>query len=494
MWVGARGARSRFVAGVAYLVLLLGAGAVLAWVLRDQGMELAADWAQVLSVPLAIAASLIGWWRAGAGSRAPSTPDQVDLAERRLADLVLQQWQAEIRLRQLDVPAPPRVRWRLTELDVMDHAKNVLSSNPLSFFLLGWGRLRFSGTSDRVDRMVEWFRKLGNRRLVVLGEPGMGKTTLAVLLVRELLKTRSRGEPVPVLVTLSGWDPEQQPFQDWLTRRIGETYPALRRADFGSGAPDALVSGQRILPVLDGLDELPQAVRSRSAAALNSALAAGDQLILTCRTDEYVAAVTAPDGDVIAGGAVIEPMPLRPGDVAAYLERCVPPGRAGWPRVLRQLKAEPESVLGRALSTPLALWLLRKVYVDGHREPSPLLDTVAFPTPDSITDHLLDHLVEAVVGAEASRRRWKPADVARWLGFLAAHLEALDTRDLARWQLGERGSVRLFVRRRVPLRLRTFLEDMHGLGLLRQVGPVYQFRHAMLQDRLAAAYRAGRMG
>jgi hypothetical protein len=33
------------------------------------------------------------------------------------------------------------------------------------------------------------------------------------------------------------------------------------------------------------------------------------------------------------------------------------------------------------------------------------------------------------------------------------------------------------------------LEDAHRLSLLRAVGPVYQFRHAELQDYLADAYQ-----
>ena len=37
-----------------------------------------------------------------------------------------------------------------------------------------------------------------------------------------------------------------------------------------------------------------------------------------------------------------------------------------------------------------------------------------------------------------------------------------------------------------PVRLITFLEDARERGVLRTVGPVYQFRHARLQDRLAA--------
>lgn len=43
----------------------------------------------------------------------------------------------------------------------------------------------------------------------------------------------------------------------------------------------------------------------------------------------------------------------------------------------------------------------------------------------------------------------------------------------------------LSLTRRLPWRLMTFLEDAHQLGVLRQVGAVYQFRHARLQQHLA---------
>lgn len=43
--------------------------------------------------------------------------------------------------------------------------------------------------------------------------------------------------------------------------------------------------------------------------------------------------------------------------------------------------------------------------------------------------------------------------------------------------------------KRLPLRWMAFLDDAHRLGLLRTVGPVYQFRHAELQDHLSRRYR-----
>jgi hypothetical protein len=48
----------------------------------------------------------------------------------------------------------------------------------------------------------------------------------------------------------------------------------------------------------------------------------------------------------------------------------------------------------------------------------------------------------------------------------------------------------LSAQHRLPLRLLKFLDDAHRLGILRETGPVYQFRHAELHDRLAHTYSA----
>lgn len=51
--------------------------------------------------------------------------------------------------------------------------------------------------------------------------------------------------------------------------------------------------------------------------------------------------------------------------------------------------------------------------------------------------------------------------------------------------------MQLAVRWHTPLRLLRFLEDARQRNVLRIIGPVYQFRHARLQDRLAGqAYRS----
>ncbi|WP_228122434.1 NACHT domain-containing protein [Saccharothrix syringae] len=63
-----------------------------------------------------------------------------------------------------------------------------------------------------------------------------------------------------------------------------------------------------------------------------------------------------------------------------------------------------------------------------------------------------------------------------------------------RWWWFTVARIWLAVRGRLPWELTLFLEDARKLGVLRQAGAAYQFRHALVQDRLAGARARVRSG
>ncbi|KXK58995.1 hypothetical protein AWW66_26700 [Micromonospora rosaria] len=427
-------------------ILVAATGIGLAYV-QIHDLERAADWAQLFSLVLALV-PLAAWWRAG-GRTTGTTPDQSDRAQRALATAVLRQWRNEIVLRQLDDPMPLAVRWRLVEFD---RRERVSSQSRPDFMrsLLRIGRRRFEGRTDDIAVMVDAFRKLDPPRLVILGEPGMGKTTLASLLLRELLKDNDATSQVPVLFSLSGWRATEESLHDWLARRLATDYPMLRAAEFGTDAPRALVTDRRILPILDGLDEMPDSLRPAAISEINAVTTRDDAVVVTCRTAEYEATLALGAG--VRGGAVIVPLPPRPADVVAYLTsllRSQHGRRHVWSEVLQELATGRPTPLAVALATPLNLWLLRKIYIDSDNDPRTLRNRTTFPNPGAITGYLLDHLTTTLVSAgrpgipaTSSRRMWRPEDAQRWLSFLACHLDRTGSRDLAWWQLRQSVTVR----------------------------------------------------
>jgi GTPase SAR1 family protein len=89
-------------------------------------------------------------------------------------------------------------------------------------------------------------------RLVILGQPGAGKTTMLLKLAEELIKRANENPtcPIPVLFSLSAWKKDNQGIKDWLVKELKDKYGV--RKDIGK----QWIDNQEIIPLLDGLDEL----------------------------------------------------------------------------------------------------------------------------------------------------------------------------------------------------------------------------------------------
>ncbi|XVQ15776.1 hypothetical protein ACQP1W_25650 [Spirillospora sp. CA-255316] len=176
------------------------------------GLQNSANTAQLTALLVAAgtaAVVMVVWaWRTTRTSQATATPatDVVEHAKDLLAGVVTQQWRDEARLRSLDDPDPIPVRWRTREqAALMDHPANIQTGS-------GQG-LWWTASSADITALADRFRRTRRRRLVILGGPGTGKTTLAMQLLLHLLATRHQhpDEPVPVLLPVAGWDTEQYP-------------------------------------------------------------------------------------------------------------------------------------------------------------------------------------------------------------------------------------------------------------------------------------------
>ncbi|MFI9643763.1 NACHT domain-containing protein [Micromonospora sp. NPDC051925] len=369
-------------------------------------------------------------------------PNQLEAAEKKLAQDVERKWREELRRWSLNDPEPIRVRWRLADEKVMDRVEVIVGRKTAGRIL----RLQpWRGSTDEIGSVAEHLRSSSLKRAVVLGAPGTGKTVFAALLVLALCERRHHGhrEPVPVLLSLSSWDPKVS-LRDWVIDELSRQHPALRDSEYyGVGAVEGLVRNRMVMPILDGLDELAEGRRAASVEAINDAFGTDHPVLVTCRSEEYLAALER-GGQVLTGAYVIEAEPLGLDDLLDYLRRSVPRQREPrWAGVFDQLARTPDGPLTVAVRTPLMAWLLRTVYRDGARDPALLLDQERFPTSSAIESHLLDGLIPTVVARaravgirELGLTRLPEVErTVQFLGFLAGHLETLGIRDIAWWNL-----------------------------------------------------------
>ena len=103
------------------------------------------------------------------------------------------------------------------------------------------------------------------RSVLILGQPGSGKTTTLLTLVRELLTRAERNpaQPIPVVFHLSSWVDPKQSLDTWLVDELSDKYQIPKKI-----GKDWL-EHQRLLLLLDGLDEVKGENRAACVEAIN---------------------------------------------------------------------------------------------------------------------------------------------------------------------------------------------------------------------------------
>lgn len=137
------------------------------------------------------------------------------------------------------------------------------------------------GSDVKISEVFDDF----NGELLILGEPGSGKTTTLLDLARNLIIRAKQDDTfiIPVIFHLSFWSQNPIPFHDWLIYELGERYSLPPKIG------KKWIESNQILPMLDGLDEVKPEMRSDCIEAINSFRTNYGllNLVICSRTKEY---------------------------------------------------------------------------------------------------------------------------------------------------------------------------------------------------------------
>jgi eukaryotic-like serine/threonine-protein kinase len=246
--------------------------------------------------------------------------------------------------------------------------------------------------------------------MLIVGAPGAGKTTLLNELALHLVARAERDstQPIPIVVNLASWANRRAPMEVWLGDELNVAYgvhPRLGRAAATAGV---------FLPLLDGLDELPDVDRAKCVAAINA------YQDIRARPDRQLAPIVVcsrlMEAETLTTRLrMVGAVRLRPPNdqqVTAYLEA------VGASEILTAARADHE--LWEFLYSPLILSIVALTTsnraVTALREPADLRLAA-----------LLDAYVDTMLTPPDSggRRRaalaaWPPDRVRAWLAWLAA--------------------------------------------------------------------------
>nr|WP_277879051.1 NACHT domain-containing protein [Leptolyngbya sp. FACHB-711] len=244
----------------------------------------------------------------------------------------------------------------------------------------------------------------GGRTLLILGEPGAGKT-IALLQLAQRLIDRSEQNltlPMPVVFNLSSWAKERKSIVDWLIDELREKYQVPRSLS------EPWITQQQLILLLDGLDEVREDYRNDCVRALNEFIELFPQTeVAVCsRVRDYEAL-----SERLQISSALCLQPLSPKQVYEFLDK-VGGSLAGLRALLKQ-----NSDLEQFAQTPLILNFMSAAYQGWSMEK--LRDELRS------TSHRSQHLFETYIGRRLERgaaSEYSKHQVLSWLSWLAGRM------------------------------------------------------------------------
>jgi len=194
-------------------------------------------------------------------------------------------------------------------------------------------------------RITQVFDDAGGE-LLILGEPGSGKTTLLLELARDLLDRAQKDDtlPMPVVFNLSSWAVRRQSIVEWMIEELRTKYQVP------SKLAQTWVNDDKVLPLLDGLDEIVKNYRTACMDAINAYRYEHIvPIVVSSRSTEYLCQTSR----ILMRKAVVV-QPLSSQQIDDYISSAE--------RKLAALREDP--ALQELAVTPLMLSVLTVAYHD----------------------------------------------------------------------------------------------------------------------------------
>ncbi|NES87258.1 MAG: NACHT domain-containing protein [Moorea sp. SIO2B7] len=269
---------------------------------------------------------------------------------------------------------------------------------------------RVTTESEPGQRLIEVFNQDDIAgKLLILGAPGSGKTTMLLDLAKDLITRAQQQEnqPIPIIAELSDWKDNKQPIAEWLVANLNFRYNLRKEI-----TQEWITTG-KLLPLLDGLDELGLERQRLCVQQLNQFVKDVPQIVVCCREEEYKASEQILE---MRGAVCLQP--LSDQQIEAYLKglNC----QQLWPGI----QQDSEGLLELA-RMPFLLHLIPVAYPDGLK---PVERELKDPKAkedyqNQCRQKLFQDYIDRKLKESHNRRGYSEEETRRWLGWLAKGLK-----------------------------------------------------------------------
>jgi DNA polymerase III delta prime subunit len=253
---------------------------------------------------------------------------------------------------------------------------------------------------------TKFFDQIGKgRTLLILGEPGSGKTIALLKLAEDLINRTEPDlkQPIPVVFNLSSWTGKIQSLENWLVQELHEKYQVSKALG------KSWVKSEALILLLDGLDEVQAGQRNACVQALNLFMQnhGTTEIITCCRIQDYQLLA-----DRLTLRSAICIQALTPGQINSYFEL------AGEHLSALKNVLHHDKMLQELTTSPLMLSIMSLAYQGFTQEQLVLGGKI-----EDYRKRLFDTYIDRMSQRRGTTQQYSKEETKRWLIWLAQQMK-----------------------------------------------------------------------